>query len=92
MSETKEFDLESSVIRIEFVFVLSTKADVKYLLNISVICLEVSAVDLVLCVSMESSSGMRFSSRSLSLELNIGVQHWIWSQYSQSQRIFLYFP
>ena len=61
------------MIRIEFVFVLSTKADV----NISVICLGVSAVDLVLCVSMESSSGMLFSSWSLSLELNIGVQDWI---------------
>ena len=39
MSEMTEFDVESSVSRIDFVFVLSTKADVKYLLNIYAISL-----------------------------------------------------
>ena len=33
MSEMLEFDVESFVSRIQFVFVLSTKADVKYLLT-----------------------------------------------------------
>ena len=58
MSEMTEFDVESSVSRIEFVFVLSTKAGVKYQLNIPDISLGVSAVDLVLPVSMGTCSGM----------------------------------
>ena len=55
MSEMLEFDVESFVSRIQFVFALSTKADVKYLLTS---LLGVSAVDFVSPVFMDTSSGM----------------------------------
>ena len=58
MSKMTEFDVESSVSRVEFVFAFSTKAVMKYLLNIPHISLGVSAVDLALSVSKETSSGM----------------------------------
>ena len=55
MSEMTKFDVESFVSRIQFVFALSTKADVKYLLTS---LLGVSAVDFVSPVFMDTSSRM----------------------------------
>ena len=56
MSEMTEFDVESFVSRIQFVFVLSTKSRWEVFINISAIYLGVSAV--VSSVFMETSSGM----------------------------------
>ena len=57
MSEITEFDIESSVSRIGFVLVLSTKSDENYYYYISAISLRASVVDLVLSVVMETSFG-----------------------------------